>query len=223
MLPPVRAVASEGVVLLHGLWRGPKSLSGLEKALTKAGYVVVNHGYPSTKKTVEELADSEIPAVLSDPRLRDCTRIHFVTHSMGGILVRAYFKNVTSDRLGRVVMVGPPNRGSEVVDRIGHWGLFRVFSGPAGEELGTKSKLLKEDLGPVDFDLGVIAGDRSFNWINSLFFIHGVDDGKVSVENTKVTGMRDHITLHTSHPLMMGNKSVRRQIITFLHSGSFDR
>jgi hypothetical protein len=118
-------------------------------------------------------------------------------------------------------MLGPPNKGSEVVDRIGGWGLFRFLNGPAGNELGTNDRSVPNRLGRVAFELGVIAGDRSINWINSLM-IPGPDDGKVSVERTRVDGMREHIVLHTTHPFMMRNRNVLRCTLNFLRSGVFN-
>jgi hypothetical protein len=134
--------------------------------------------------------------------------------------VRAYLSGHNCERLGRVVMLGPPNRGSEVVDRLRGWSLFKKVNGPAGQELGTDPASVPNRLGPVTFELGVIAGDRSINWINSGM-IEGPDDGKVSVERTKVDGMKEHIIIHTTHPMMMKNRHVIRAVLTFLQFGTF--
>ena len=212
--------AKEGVVLLHGLFRSASSMAKMARYLDKQGYMVVNKGYPSTTDSIEHLADREISKVLKDERLRDCAKIHFVTHSMGGILVRSYFSRKSDVRIGRVVMLGPPNQGSEVVDNMGGWWIFQKLNGPAGAELGTSSLSTPALLGPVQFELGVIAGDRSINWINSLM-IKGPDDGKVSVERTKVVGMKEHIVVHTTHPFMMKNEKVLRLTLNFIRTGSF--
>lgn len=214
------ASAAEGVILLHGLARSPRSLGKLEAALARAGYRVVNLGYPSRTAGIAQLSETAIPASLADPRLAGCSQIHFVTHSMGGILLRAYAATHTIPKLGRVVMLGPPNQGSEVVDRLGHWSAFRFINGPAGQELGTSPGAIPNRLGPVAFELGVIAGNRSINWINSLM-IAGPDDGKVSVERTKVAGMKDHLVLPVTHPLMMTNAAVIAATLRFLASGHF--
>jgi len=218
--PPSSTSTQEGVILLHGLCRTAASMSDMKAYLERNGYLVVNCDYPSRTDTIENLSTKVIAELLSSKELVKCTRIHFVTHSLGGILVRYYLSHKTDSRLGRVVMLGPPNKGSEVVDRIGGWKVFRFLNGPAGNELGTDAQSVPNRLGRVNFELGVIAGDRSINWINSLM-IQGPDDGKVSVERTKVDGMKDHVVVHTAHPFMMQNKKVQRYTLNFLHSGVF--
>jgi len=211
---------AEGVILLHGLCRRKASMNRMAEHLEASGYVVINVGYPSREKEIAELSEETISAALNDPRLAACARVHFVTHSLGGILVRLYFNRHDHEKLGRVVMLGPPNRGSEVVDRLGNWWLFKLINGPAGSQLGTTGASVPVNLGKVEFELGVIAGDRSINWINSLF-IKGRDDGKVSVERTKVDGMRDHVVAHVTHPFLMKNRKVIELTTRFLGDGSF--
>lgn len=213
--------AQDGVVLLHGLCRTDSSMRKMEVSLQEAGFVVENVGYPSRTASIEALSDDAIGAALKSEKLKECPKIHFVTHSLGGILVRSYFARHTFDRLGRVVMLGPPNRGSEVVDSLKSWTLFQKLNGPAGNELGTEAGSVPNALGPVNFECGVIAGDRSINWINSLAMIDGRDDGKVSVERTKVAGMKEHLVVHTTHTFMMRNKKVIAATIRFLKAGSF--
>ena len=219
---PTTARAADGVILLHGMCRTPASMARMERALESEGFVVVNAGYPSRTAGIEALSEAAIGAALDRPELRDCPTIHFVTHSLGGILVRSYFSRHAPGRLGRVVMLGPPNQGSELVDRLGHWWLFGKLNGPAAAELGTAADSTPNTLGAVRFECGVIAGDRSINWINSAM-IRGSDDGKVSVEHTKLEGMTDHIVIHATHPFLMRNKTSIRQTIHFLRNGQFDR
>jgi hypothetical protein len=214
------AYAQDGVVLLHGLCRTNSSMVDMESALVKAGYIVENVDYPSRTAKVEELSEAAIGSALASEKLKECTRIHFVTHSLAGILVRFYFKEHSEPRLGRVVMLGPPNQGSEVVDKLGSWWLFQKLNGPAGGQLSTDGDSTPNVLGPVHFELGVIAGDRSINWINSTM-IEGKDDGKVSVERTKVEGAKEHIVVHSTHPYLMKNQTVIENTIRFLQTGSF--
>jgi triacylglycerol lipase len=212
----------EGVILLHGLARTKHSMSKMEKRLKAEGYEVINRGYPSRHLTIEKLAEDAIPAAIEACRKKGATRIHFVTHSMGGILVRYYLKHHEIQVLGRVVMLSPPNGGSEVVDTFKNTYPFRFINGPAGKQLGTDASSLPRRLGKVTFDTGVITGDRSINIINSLL-IPGADDGKVSVINAKVEGMSDFLIVHVSHPFIMKNDEVIKQTVYFLKNGKFDR
>lgn len=214
------ARSSEGVILLHGLARTSDSMERMEMAFAAAGYVVVNVDYPSRTRAIAPLAEDVIGRVLADERLRACPRLHFVAHSLGCILVRSYFAQRVEPRLGRVVMLGPPNQGSEVVDHLRSWPLFRRINGPAGSELGTGPDAVPRSLGRVGFELGVIAGDRSINWINSLM-IDGPDDGKVSVARTKVDGMKEHLVVHVSHPFLMRDRTVIAAALRFVSTGSF--
>jgi hypothetical protein len=213
--------APEEVILLHGLCRTSRSMAKMERALTNAGYKVQNVDYPSRTVSVQQLADDAIGKAIADCQRDGATKIDFVTHSLGGILVRSYLARHSVPSLGRVVMLAPPNQGSEVVDKLGGWRLFKWINGPAGNELGTDTNSTPNTLGPVNYPVGVIAGDRSINWINSLL-IPGRDDGKVSVERTKLAGMSDHIVVHTTHPFVMKNRKVIRQTIQFLRNGRFD-
>jgi pimeloyl-ACP methyl ester carboxylesterase len=220
--PASAAQSKEYVVLLHGLCRSGRSMIPMGQALEQAGYKIVNMEYPSRSASIEKLSDDAIGLAVEDCQRHGATSIHFVTHSLGGILVRSYLARHTIPNLGRVVMLGPPNQGSEVVDKLGSWWLFKKLNGPAGGELGTDKNSTPNQIGQANFCVGVIAGDRSLNWINSLL-IPGRDDGKVSVEHTKLAGMTDHIVIHATHPFIMCNRTAIRQTVHFLRTGSFAR
>ena len=218
--PDAAADTGERVVLLHGLARSANSMEAMADALREAGYTVCNVDYPSTDYPVETLAREHVRPAIDNCAAGD-GRIHFVTHSMGGIIVRYLATLPDAPPIGRVVMLGPPNRGSEVVDAIGDWAAFEWLNGPAGDQLGTAPDSLPNRLGPAPFAVGVIAGRHSINWINSAM-IPGSDDGKVAVSRTRLAGMDDIVVLPVTHPLMMRDETVIAQTLHFLEHGSFD-
>lgn len=209
------------MVLLHGLARTSDSFSALSSYLESAGYQVVNYDYPSRKHPISILSEQVIPETVQRCRQKkSIVTIHFVTHSLGGILVRYYLSTQHIPDLGRVVMLSPPNGGSEVVDRLAGMPGFSFINGPAGFQLGTGSNSIPLSLGPASFNLGIITGNSSINLILSTL-IPGPDDGKVSVARAQLQGMQDFIVLPYSHTFIMQRQAVFKQIVYFLQHGQF--
>jgi pimeloyl-ACP methyl ester carboxylesterase len=215
--PPIRP--GDCAVLVHGLGRTSWSMKRLDWALTKEGYRVINASYPSTRLSVQDAADDWLAGLLQE-RVDLTAKIHFVTHSLGGIILRQYLSEHPIENLGRVVMLAPPNRGSELVDQLRHKPLYRLLTGPAGQQLGTEASSLPNRLGPATFDLGIIAGDRSLNPRFSAW-IPGPDDGKVSVRSARLHGMQDFLIVHHSHTWMMWRSAVTGAVVRFLKCGRF--
>lgn len=212
------------VILLHGLGRTDRSMDEMAEALASAGYATANLDYPSRDAPVEKLALEAIPRGLGRCRALGARRIHFVTHSMGGILVRYYLSQKSIAELGRVVMLSPPNQGSEVTDALQDTAFYQWHNGPAGQQLGTGPGSFVLQLGPVNYPVGVITGNtHAFfdTWLADL--IPGPDDGKVSVDRAKVEGMSDFIVLPYAHPFIMQEAEVIEQAIHFLQHGKFKR
>jgi len=215
------ASATPCVALVHGLGRTPASMATIGQGLAAKGYVVVNEDYPSTRQTIEASA-AAIGRDVAACRAKGAAPIDFVTHSQGAIVLRAYLQDHAIADAGRVVMLAPPNHGSEIVDHLrGHWWFDRA-TGPAGRELGTDAGSLPNRLGPATLPVGVIAGTRSHEpWFAGYF--HGPNDGKVSVASARLDGMSDFITVDASHTFMMESRQVQDQVAAFLADGRFRR
>jgi hypothetical protein len=193
-------------------------MAELAEKLDRAGYQAVNIDYPSRRYSIDVLAESAVGRGIAG--CAEASQIHFVTHSLGGLLVRYYLEANAMENLGRVVMMGPPNQGSELVNGMLHMPGFRFFGGPTGIALGTGAGHVPQALGAVDFDLGVIAGNVNVNPL-SFLLIKGPNDSIVSVESTKVEGMNDHLVLPVMHTIMMRNDRVIDNVIHYLKTGSF--
>ena len=208
----------ETVVLLHGLTRSSKAMEKMAKSLRAEGYTVINQDYPSTTATVEKLTEQVFQSL--KPQIKDTESVHFVTHSLGGIILRQHLEDHEIPNLGRVVMLAPPSRGSEVPDKLGSIFLYKWINGPAGNQLGTGTNSLPLRLKTPEFELGVIAGDRTINPFLSML-IPGPDDGKVSLARVKPESYTDYLQLHVTHPCMMWNRKVIAQTQQFLEYGQF--
>lgn len=211
----------EYVVLLHGLGPGAIAMDKLYKHLNVLGYEVKNIHYPSTSYRLETLAHQ----VYLDIRHQcpDLSRkIHFVTYSMGGILLRLIANRYRPHNLGRVVMIAPPNKGSEVADFLQRFKIFLKLYGPAGQQLGTKQQDALNGLKQLECEVGIIAGNKTVDPWFTWFLLPGPGDGKVTIESTKIEGMKDHIIIPASHTFITRKKQTLYQVAYFLENGQFD-
>jgi hypothetical protein len=206
------------VVVLHGLARRPASMATLSRRIAAAGFEVRNVGYRSTEAPLDALV-SEVRGEI-EPVLADAPAVHFVTYSMGGIVVRRLLAGWRPIALGRVVMIAPPNQGSEIVDALRGRRVVRWLYGPVFKHLGTTPDSVPNRLGPVEFETGVIAGSRVVSPLG-WWLMQAPSDGTVSVERTRVAGMRDHIVLPHSHTFIMDAPRVADEAVHFLQHGRF--
>ena len=210
---------TEGIVLLHGIFRTSLSMRGLEKYLKKGGYDTLNIGYKSTRFSLEEIVDLIHPKIKEFAEKHD-GQLHFVGYSMGGLIVRAYIKKYRPKNLGRVVMLGTPNQGSEVADKVVDWAFYKWSYGPAGQQLVTDQSKFSHLFGGVDYEAGILAGDCPIDPISS-WVIGKPNDGKVSIDSTKLEGMKDHAVLKVSHTMFPHNKNAWKHTLKFLKEGKF--
>ena len=212
---------AETVIVVHGLGRTSASMTILVSRLKNAGFRVVSFGYPSTSEPMEALVD-RLHTAVDVCCAEEAETVHFVTHSMGGVLVRSYLDRRPGPHLGRVVMLSPPNQGSEIIDAFADSPLLQRIVGPAGSQLGTDSTGFVSQLGPVRFDLGIVTGDRSMNPLGS-WLIPGPDDGKVGVEQARVEGATDFMVVSATHTFIMNRGTVAEEVVHFLRNGRFER
>lgn len=214
--------ASECVILLHGLARSSASMEKIEDRLKDEGYVVANIDYPSRKHEIERLATIAVEKGLDICNKSQSSKINFVTHSLGGILVRQFLHKNNIENIGRTVMLGPPNQGSEVVDKLSKFPGFKFINGPAGLQLGTGSQSIPNTLGAANFEVGIISGTKSINLILSLL-IPQTDDGKVSVERAHLENEKEFLEMPVSHPFIMKSDQVIDNVVYFLKHGTFKK
>ncbi len=206
------------VVLLHGLGRSYRIMNGMASYLRQHEYNVFNIDYPSTKHSIPQLAEMIYQQI--QPLYELNTPLHFVGHSMGGIIIRYLLTQQRPRNLGRVVMLASPNHGSRVINWLRKIWLFRKVYGPGALQLAEGKRGLYNQLPTVDYETGVIAGDSAIDLL-FWFFLKKPNDGKVTVKSTRVAGMKDHIVLPVAHPFTPQNKQVRKQTREFLQRGRF--
>jgi len=194
------------VVLLHGFWRTAKSMRKIEEILSKEGYCVINLDYPSRKEKIENLSNNYLKKILGEKCPDQDKKIHFVSHSMGGIIVRYFLANNKLKNLGRVVMLAPPNKGTKLADFLSKSSIINKILGPALKQLKTDKKSLPNLMPTPQYDVGIIAGKY---------------DKKAPVEYTKLKNMKDFLIVPKAHTYIMNADNVITAIKNFLKKGKF--
>lgn len=210
----------ENVVMLHGLGRSAKNMLILEWRLQVQGYHVCNVGYDTRVDSIEVAVD-RVFASLSECVVPN-QPTHFVTHSLGGLVLRSLLDRHAMSAPGRAVMLAPPNRGSEIADWIRALPMTEELTGQLAVQLGTRNEDLPRHLPTPSIAFGVIAGDH---WINPVGFwlLPTPHDGTVSVASTRLEGMADHLVLPYTHTFIMNAAEVAEQVDAFLQTGRFSR
>ena len=218
---PALSASRETVVLIHGLGGNAWNFQLLAGHLERAGYSVRRLEYDSRAESLDLILE-EVDRQIAACCLSDATRVHFVTHSLGSLVLRAHLAGHRPPGLGRVVMLAPSNQGTEIADRVGGWRLTTLLAGPLASQLGTGEDDLPRRLPDLDTEFGVVAGSR---WVNPLgpLMLKGPHDGTVPVASTRLRGMADHVVVPSSHLGMLGSKQVAAATVRFLQSGRFDR
>jgi triacylglycerol esterase/lipase EstA (alpha/beta hydrolase family) len=193
-------------------------MKGLARFLEKEGYKVLNLDYPSSRHSIENIAEL-IHAPIKE-FANQINALHFVGYSMGGLVIRAYLTKYRPTILNRVIMLGTPNQGSEISDFLKDNWIYKKLYGPAGQQLITDQTEFKDIFGQVDYELGVIAGESTFYWLGSKI-INKLSDGRVAISNTHLDGLKELIVIKSGHTLLPNNKQAWEHTLSFLKHGKF--
>jgi triacylglycerol lipase len=215
------ALPGDYVVVIHGLAWVRDTLKPTAKHLQDEGYQVVRFKYDSRQTLDEPALAQEITHLLQTECPDPTRRIHFVAHSMGTVVTRSYLQQHSLPNLGQVVLMAPPNQGTELADAIGKSKLLQEIFGRGAIALGTDASSLPNRLAPPTYSPGVIMGDRSMFWPTS-WMLPGRDDGVIAVERGKLPGMGGFIVLPANHIRLPGDVSVLRAMDAYLRTGTFE-
>jgi triacylglycerol lipase len=212
------AFSSECVVLLHGYANSNKAMKKIEKELLEDGYIVQNISYPSTKYSIENLDKHHLSTQIDNSR---CTKIHFIGHSMGGLLIRQHLSRVNYNNLGYVMFITSPNNGSEIVSFLSsHKALKWMMKGPAVKQLASESEFL-QNLPKPHYPFGIITADKDANPFLSLFLMNSKNDGLVTIKSMVISGADEVLNFNTTHNKILKENRVVVQIKHFLKTGKF--
>ena len=208
------------VVLVHGLWRSGWAMRSIANDLNDFAYQTVSISYPSTSMNIPEIAANYLPPAIEECEQGGAEQIHFVSHSMGGIVVRQYLQNNHLPLGSKVVMLSPPNQGSELSEKFGDASWYQHIVGPAGASLSKKEGGIISRLKAVKEPVGIIAAYRGWSvWPSA--WLPEPNDGTVSVESMKLAEMNDFVLINDGHAMMRFNMDIHQQIRYFLAKGEF--
>jgi len=208
------------VVLVHGLWRSGWAMRSIANDLEDFAYQTVSISYPSTSMNIPEIAENYLPAAIAECKQGGAEQIHLVSHSMGGIVVRQYLQTNHLPLGGKVVMLSPPNQGSELSEKFGDAGWYQHIVGPAGVSLSKKESGIISTLKAVKEPVGIIAAYRDWSLWPSAW-LPAPNDGTVSVESMALAEMDDFVLINSGHAMMRFNSVTHQQIRYFLATGEF--
>lgn len=213
--------SDECVVLVHGLWRSGFAMRSIASDLEDYGFHTVRIDYPSTKMEIPQLAEEFVPDGVKLCQQTGAEKIHLVTHSMGGILARQYLQNHKLPQGSRVVMLSPPNQGSDLSKKFHDSSWYQWLVGPAGASLTQDDSGIINQLLEIDEPVGVIAAYRSWSlWPES--WLSSPNDGTVSVKSMMLKEMDDLILVNSGHATMRYEEEIHHQIRHFIKTGAFD-
>ncbi|MFB9217162.1 alpha/beta fold hydrolase [Vibrio sinaloensis] len=209
------------VVLAHGLGRSDVAMWRMTRRLEGAGYLVCTLDYKTIGQSVSDVLNVTTNQI--DSCVSSAPKVHFIGHSLGGLVIRSYLQHhpdmIDSEQMGEVVLIGTPNKGSEVADHYdGTW--LMSIGGEISQALATGDKSLGNQIEDLDANIGIIAGTKATRLTDTVF--NGPNDGLVSVESTKLSNMSDFISINVGHSSMRYDEQVARQAIHFLKHGRFD-
>jgi pimeloyl-ACP methyl ester carboxylesterase len=218
-------MSGEAVILIHGIARSSQSMQALREAIAdemlyegKTSCHTFGFDYPSTRVGIDESAEYLHRVIES---LEGIERIHFVTHSMGGLVVRAYLAKHAEPRLGRLVMIATPNQWAELATLLKANPLFKLILGPSGQQLPADPEGFIARLPVPEMEFGIIAGGRGDErGYNPL--LPGDDDGTVSVACTKLDGAADFVVVDRLHTFIVRAPETRDYALRFLKDGRFE-
>lgn len=209
------------IVILHGLRRSLKHMKKISAALHKENYNILQISYPSTLYPLDELIKMVLEEIgkyisINDKKIK----VHFVGHSLGGLIIRGLIKNNFIYNLGRIVMIGTPNQGNIFADYFTGYGIFEYLHGPVSEQLISDQKEFKHLFGEIRSELGIIAGNKVGNYYLG-YLLQDANDGRVCVCDTILKGSKEHIIIHESHDELQTNPTVIQKTVNFIKNGKF--